>query len=84
MKLQAEREDRQCSFHSWYSCMLSPLSGLYSASREMKRGNIGLALGLVGKQLRSSFGASVDLGLTGQDGVVHPSLAVRMLKCSAS
>uniref|UniRef100_A0A3B4U3Q8 Complex I assembly factor ACAD9, mitochondrial n=1 Tax=Seriola dumerili TaxID=41447 RepID=A0A3B4U3Q8_SERDU len=42
---------------------------------EMKKGNIGLALGMVGKKLKSSFGAPVDLGLTGKDGVVHPSLA---------
>lgn len=43
----------------------------------MKRGNIGLALGMVGKKIRSSLRASVDLGLTGKDGVVHPSLTVR-------
>ncbi|XP_034549143.1 complex I assembly factor ACAD9, mitochondrial [Notolabrus celidotus] len=43
--------------------------------KEMKKGNIGLALGMVGKKLKTSFGASVDLGLTGKDGLVHPSLA---------
>ncbi|XP_034441806.1 complex I assembly factor ACAD9, mitochondrial [Hippoglossus hippoglossus] len=43
--------------------------------KEMKKGNIGLALGMAGKKLRSSFGGSVDLGLTGKDGVVHPSMA---------
>ncbi|XP_070815479.1 complex I assembly factor ACAD9, mitochondrial isoform X2 [Chaetodon trifascialis] len=43
--------------------------------KEMKKGNIGLALGMVGKKLRSSLGGSVNLGLTGKDGVVHPSLA---------
>lgn len=37
-----------------------------------------MALGMVGKKLRTSFGGSVDLGLTGKDGVVHPSLAVRI------
>ncbi|XP_075869390.1 complex I assembly factor ACAD9, mitochondrial [Nelusetta ayraudi] len=42
--------------------------------KEMKKGNIGLALGMVGKKLKSSLGAAVDLGLTGKDGVVHPSL----------
>lgn len=46
----------------------------------MKKGNIGLALGMVGKKLRTSFGGSVDLGLTGKDGVTHPSLAVSILK----
>uniref|UniRef100_A0A665WIA0 Acyl-CoA dehydrogenase family, member 9 n=1 Tax=Echeneis naucrates TaxID=173247 RepID=A0A665WIA0_ECHNA len=54
-----------------------PLSFLCSLSREMKKGNIGLALGMMGKKLKSSFGVSVDLGLIGKDGVVHPSLAVR-------
>uniref|UniRef100_A0A8D0A5D0 Complex I assembly factor ACAD9, mitochondrial n=1 Tax=Sander lucioperca TaxID=283035 RepID=A0A8D0A5D0_SANLU len=43
--------------------------------KEMKKGNIGLALGMLGKKLKNSFGSSVDLGLTGKDGVVHPSLA---------
>uniref|UniRef100_A0A8C4E910 Complex I assembly factor ACAD9, mitochondrial n=1 Tax=Dicentrarchus labrax TaxID=13489 RepID=A0A8C4E910_DICLA len=38
--------------------------------KEMKRGNIGLALSMVGKNLRNSLGGSVDLGLTGPDGVV--------------
>lgn len=42
--------------------------------KEMKKGNIGLALGMVSKKLKTSLGASVDLGLTGKDGVVHPSL----------
>uniref|UniRef100_A0A665WH10 Complex I assembly factor ACAD9, mitochondrial n=1 Tax=Echeneis naucrates TaxID=173247 RepID=A0A665WH10_ECHNA len=42
--------------------------------KEMKKGNIGLALGMMGKKLKSSFGVSVDLGLIGKDGVVHPSL----------
>ncbi|XP_035518614.1 complex I assembly factor ACAD9, mitochondrial [Morone saxatilis] len=43
--------------------------------KEMKKGNIGLALSMVGKNLRNSLGGSVDLGLTGPNGVVHPSLA---------
>ncbi|KAK5873098.1 hypothetical protein PBY51_013742 [Eleginops maclovinus] len=43
--------------------------------KEMKKGNIGVALGMVGRKLRSSVGGSVDLGLMGKDGVVHPSLA---------
>ncbi|CAJ1051857.1 complex I assembly factor ACAD9%2C mitochondrial [Xyrichtys novacula] len=42
--------------------------------KEMKKGNIGLALGMAGRKLRTSLGGSVDLGLTGNDGVVHPSL----------
>uniref|UniRef100_A0A3B4A3K6 Complex I assembly factor ACAD9, mitochondrial n=1 Tax=Periophthalmus magnuspinnatus TaxID=409849 RepID=A0A3B4A3K6_9GOBI len=43
--------------------------------KEMKKGNIGLALGMAGQKLRAALGASVDYGLTGKDGVVHPSLA---------
>lgn len=50
---------------------------LCSASREMKKGNIGMAFGMLGKKLRDSMGGSVDLGLTGKDWVVHPSLTVR-------
>lgn len=46
----------------------------------MKKGNIGVVFGIVGKKLKSSLGGSVDFGLTGRDGVVHPSLAVRILK----
>ncbi|XP_041837686.1 complex I assembly factor ACAD9, mitochondrial isoform X2 [Melanotaenia boesemani] len=42
--------------------------------KEMKKGNVAMAMGMVGKKLRTSLGASVDLGLTGKDGVVHPSL----------
>ncbi|XP_047203985.1 complex I assembly factor ACAD9, mitochondrial [Girardinichthys multiradiatus] len=42
--------------------------------KEMKKGNIFLAMNMAGKKLRTSLGASVDLGLTGKDGVVHPSL----------
>ncbi|XP_069559316.1 complex I assembly factor ACAD9, mitochondrial isoform X2 [Brachyistius frenatus] len=48
---------------------------LTSKIKEMKKGNIVLAMGMVSKKLRTSFGGSVDLGLTGKDGVVHPSLA---------
>ncbi|XP_056294384.1 complex I assembly factor ACAD9, mitochondrial [Pseudoliparis swirei] len=43
--------------------------------KEMKKGNIGMTLGMIGKKLRDSMGSTVDLGLTGKDGVVHPSLA---------
>lgn len=50
----------------------------------MKKGNIGMALGMVGKKLKTSLGGSVDLGLTGKDGVVHPSLAVRIGKDAPS
>lgn len=52
------------------------ISAFCSFCREMKKGNFGMALGMVGKKLKTSLGASVDLGLTGNDGVVHPSLTV--------
>ncbi|XP_054472350.1 complex I assembly factor ACAD9, mitochondrial [Anoplopoma fimbria] len=62
--------------------MYIALTGMQNAGKvltgkikEMKKGNIGMALGMVGKKLRSSFGSTPDLGLTGKDGVVHPSLA---------
>ncbi|XP_063283035.1 complex I assembly factor ACAD9, mitochondrial [Pelobates fuscus] len=42
--------------------------------KEMKKGNVGIALEMLSKKLRDSFGRSVNLGLTGKDGVVHPSL----------
>lgn len=32
---------------------------------------------MLGKKLKTSLRSSVDLGLTGKDGVVHPSLTVR-------
>lgn len=45
--------------------------------REMKKGNIGTVMGMFGKKMRNFYGGSVDLGLTGKDGVVHPSLEVK-------
>ncbi|XP_006631178.2 complex I assembly factor ACAD9, mitochondrial [Lepisosteus oculatus] len=42
--------------------------------KEMKKGNIGVVLEMFGKKLRDSVSKKVDLGLTGNDGVVHPSL----------
>lgn len=42
----------------------------------MKKGNIGLAVRMTIQKLRTALGGSVDLGLTGKDGVVHPSLTV--------
>lgn len=43
--------------------------------KEMKKGNIGMALGMAGQKLKMALGAQVNHGLTGKDGVVHPSLA---------
>lgn len=42
----------------------------------MKKGNIGLALGMIGKKLRNSIGSVPDSVLSGKNEVVHPSLAV--------
>lgn len=43
---------------------------------ELKRGNVTTVLETVGRRLRDSLGRTVDLGLTGDLGVVHPSVAV--------
>ncbi|XP_062977321.1 complex I assembly factor ACAD9, mitochondrial isoform X1 [Elgaria multicarinata webbii] len=42
--------------------------------KEIKKGNVGMAFNLLVKNFRDSMGQRVDLGLVGQDGVVHPSL----------
>lgn len=43
----------------------------------MKKGNVGMVMSMLGKKMKTSFGSSTDYGLTGKDGVVHPSLEVR-------
>ncbi|XP_019724295.1 complex I assembly factor ACAD9, mitochondrial [Hippocampus comes] len=48
---------------------------LTSKIKEMKKGNIGLALGMIGKKLRNSLGSVPDSVLSGKNEVVHPSLA---------
>lgn len=71
------REDQvRRSYAVGWSGLLEERQWGRSLNREMKKGNIGLALSMVGKKLRSSLGTAVDLGLTGKDGVVHPSLTV--------
>lgn len=45
--------------------------------REMKKGNVGVVFEILGKKLKDSVVKTVDFGLTGKDGVVHPSLAVQ-------
>ncbi|AWP03484.1 putative acyl-CoA dehydrogenase family member 9 mitochondrial [Scophthalmus maximus] len=42
--------------------------------KEMKKGNIGLALGIIGRKMMIRYGGSVDFGLRGKDGAVHCSL----------
>lgn len=46
--------------------------------KEMKRGNVGLMMSMVGKNLKISAGIRPGLGLTGNDSVVHPSLTESM------
>uniref|UniRef100_A0A9J7YYH6 Complex I assembly factor ACAD9, mitochondrial n=2 Tax=Cyprinus carpio TaxID=7962 RepID=A0A9J7YYH6_CYPCA len=41
---------------------------------EMKKGNVGVVFEILGKKLKDSVVRTVDFGLTGKDGVVHPSL----------
>lgn len=45
--------------------------------REMKKGNVGVVFEILGKKLKDSVVKTVDFGLTGKDGVVHPSLTVQ-------
>ncbi|XP_053577024.1 complex I assembly factor ACAD9, mitochondrial [Bombina bombina] len=42
--------------------------------KEMKKGNVGVAFEMFSKKLKDSLGRKVNLGLTGPEGVVHPSL----------
>lgn len=42
--------------------------------KEMKKGNVGVVFEILGKKLKDSVVRTVDFGLTGKDGVVHPSL----------
>ncbi|EMP38876.1 Acyl-CoA dehydrogenase family member 9 [Chelonia mydas] len=42
--------------------------------KEMKKGNVGVALEIFVNKFRDSMGRKVDLGLVGEDGVAHPSL----------
>ncbi|XP_012587579.1 PREDICTED: acyl-CoA dehydrogenase family member 9, mitochondrial [Condylura cristata] len=61
--------------------MYIALTGLQHAGRiltarvkELKRGNVTTVLETVGQRLRDTLGRSVDMGLTGNLGVVHPSV----------
>ncbi|XP_072928259.1 complex I assembly factor ACAD9, mitochondrial isoform X2 [Hemitrygon akajei] len=61
--------------------MFVGLTGLQHAGKiltgkikEMKKGNIGVVLEILGKKLGGSLTTKVDFGLTGKNGVVHPSL----------
>lgn len=42
----------------------------------MKKGNVSVVVEILAKKLKDSLGRTVDFGLTGKDGVVHPSLTV--------
>ncbi|XP_062476602.1 complex I assembly factor ACAD9, mitochondrial [Pezoporus occidentalis] len=42
--------------------------------KEIRKGNVGVALGEFVNKLRDTMGRKVDLGLVGDRGVVHPSL----------
>ncbi|KAM7132439.1 complex I assembly factor ACAD9, mitochondrial isoform 2-T2 [Molossus nigricans] len=62
--------------------MYIALTGLQHAGRiltgrikELKQGRVTTVLETVGQRLRDSFGRTVDLGLTGNLGAVHPSVA---------
>ncbi|KAK1799638.1 hypothetical protein P4O66_006179 [Electrophorus voltai] len=53
--------------------------------KEMKRGSVGVVLEMLGKKVHGSLRRNQDLGLTGQDGLVHPSLteSAKMLEENA-
>uniref|UniRef100_A0A0D9R8F2 Complex I assembly factor ACAD9, mitochondrial n=1 Tax=Chlorocebus sabaeus TaxID=60711 RepID=A0A0D9R8F2_CHLSB len=62
--------------------MYIALTGLQHAGRiltarirEFKQAKVTTVMETVGRKLRDSLGRTVDLGLTGNHGVVHPSLA---------
>ncbi|XP_063458636.1 complex I assembly factor ACAD9, mitochondrial isoform X3 [Pan paniscus] len=62
--------------------MYIALTGLQHAGRilttrihELKQAKVSTVMDTVGRRLRDSLGRTVDLGLTGNHGVVHPSLA---------
>uniref|UniRef100_A0A2K6LLW8 Acyl-CoA dehydrogenase family member 9 n=1 Tax=Rhinopithecus bieti TaxID=61621 RepID=A0A2K6LLW8_RHIBE len=62
--------------------MYIALTGLQHAGRiltarirEFKQAKVTTVMETVGRRLRDSLGRTVDLGLTGDHGVVHPSLA---------
>uniref|UniRef100_A0A9L0TC09 Complex I assembly factor ACAD9, mitochondrial n=1 Tax=Equus caballus TaxID=9796 RepID=A0A9L0TC09_HORSE len=62
--------------------MYIALTGLQHAGRiltarinELKRGNVTTIMETVGQRLRDSLGRTVDLGLTGKLGAVHPTVA---------
>lgn len=50
--------------------------GPWALCSELKQGNVTTILETVGRRLRDSLGRTVDLGLTGKLGAVHPSVAV--------
>ncbi|XP_005393797.1 PREDICTED: acyl-CoA dehydrogenase family member 9, mitochondrial isoform X2 [Chinchilla lanigera] len=63
------------------------LTGLQHAGRtltakmnELKRGNMSVVMETVGRRLRDSLGQTVDMGLTGDLGLVHPSLEDSAIK----
>ncbi|KAM6149429.1 complex I assembly factor ACAD9, mitochondrial isoform 2-T2 [Erethizon dorsatum] len=47
---------------------------LTARMNELKRGNVAVVMETVGRRLQDSLGQTVDLGLTGDLGLVHPSL----------
>lgn len=54
----------------------SEFMGPWAFCSELKSGNVSTVIETVGQRLRDSLGRTVDLGLTGKLGVVHPSVAV--------
>lgn len=60
----------------WEPAMGSEFMGPWAFCSELKRGNVSTVVETIGQKLRDSLGRTVDLGLTGKLGVVHPSVEV--------
>lgn len=57
--------------------------GPWAFCSELKQGKVTTVLETVGQRLRDSLGRTVDMGLTGNLGAVHPSVAVSVpSRCS--
>lgn len=48
----------------------------WASCRELKQGNVNTIIQTVSRRLQDSLGRTVDLGLTGKLGAVHPSVGV--------
>ncbi|CAI9553291.1 unnamed protein product, partial [Staurois parvus] len=57
---------------------------LTSKIKEIKKGGLGVATGILSKMFRDSFKRNIDLGLRGKDTAVHPSLEDSTVRLEAN